>query len=269
MTMKKYISNIFWISILCLASFAVKGQDTLLIEGIQNITVAEMDAKGNYYIADEGQTLYKLTTEGQIITNVNVKLYGAITQIDVSNPFEIYTYHREQNILVYYDNMLNVRGETRLNSVGFTNISALARSFDNGFWVFDLMEFKLIRCGKNGAEKASSNNLINILQMELAPYKIIEHNKRIYLCDSVNGIFVFDIFGTYIKTIHSSENEAVFVTEDLMYICSKGTVLTLHLNLKIPIQKKSVSLKNNSIFAIDFKFIHQIISQGIVKIKND
>lgn len=269
MTTKKYISNIFWISLICVTPFAAKGQDTLLIDGIQNITVAEMDSKGNYYIADEGQTLYKLTQTGEIITNVNVKLYGAITQIDVSNPFEIYTYHREQNILVYYDNMLNVRGETRLNSVGFTNISALARSFDNGFWAFDLMEFKLLRCSKNGTIKASSNNLINILQLELAPYKIIEHNKRIYLCDSVNGVLVFDIFGTYIKTIHSSENDAVFVSEDLMYICSKGTVLTLHLNLKIPIQKKSSSLKKNSIFAIDAKSIHQIISQGIVKIKND
>jgi hypothetical protein len=239
------------------------GQKMIHLKGMQKIVSIEVDAKGQYFLADEAHTLFKLDSLGNIMTQVNTKLYGGISLIDVTNPFEIYTYHQEQNVLVYYDNMLNVRGKTYLNSLGLTNVASICRSFDNGFWVFDLMEFKLVRMDKRGNVLASSNNLINILQLELNPYKIIEHDKRIYLCDSVNGIFVFDIFGTYIKTIFSKSNNNAFVNKNIFYVLENDKIFGIHLQLKIPFKEVLLPSQYDKIVGINNRNIYLLLNGTI------
>lgn len=262
MTTRIYISILLWIN--AFWAFEVHAQRLIPLKGMQKIVAIEVDAKGQYFIADEAHTLFKLDSSGNIITQVNTKLYGGISLIDVTNPFEIYTYHKEQNVLVYYDNMLNVRGKTYLNGLGLTNVASICRSFDNGFWVFDLMEFKLVRLDKRGNILASSNNLINILQLELDPYKIIEHNKHIYLCDSVNGVFVFDIFGTYIKTIFSKPNHNAFVHQNIFYVLEKDKIFGIHLQLKIPFKEVILPSQFDKIVGIDDKNVYFLLNNTIV-----
>ena len=70
--------------------------------------------------------------------------------IDAGNPLEIYVFYKDQNKLVYFDNMLNYRGETDLyKTLGVNNIQAVCRSYDNGFWFFDPDNFKLKLPGLN------------------------------------------------------------------------------------------------------------------------
>lgn len=188
------------ITISIFAYTAGQAQDTLQLAGIQEITAFAIDAKGNYYIGDNSLTLYKYNENGTQITNVNIKTYGNITSIDCSNAFELYVYYQDQNILVFYDNMLNVRGEIRLNDYYFNNVACVARSFDNQIWLVDLSQYKLLKINKNGEILAESPFLNNILGNTFYPTKMWEENNDIYIVDTSNGIHQFDMYATYSTT---------------------------------------------------------------------
>ena len=177
------------------------GQDTLNIEVTGHITSMSVDAKGNFFVADDNFSLYKFNSKGQLITNVNIKTYGDIASIDCSNPFELYVYHQDQNIIVFYDNMLNIRGELRLNDL-FYNVSCVSRSFDNHIWLVDLTEYKMLKINKKGDVLIETPYLNNILNSDVHPIKIWEFNNRVHVVDSVKGIYEFDLMGTYSTTYH-------------------------------------------------------------------
>jgi hypothetical protein len=190
------------ITISFLLGMPIMAQDTLILKEVRETTCLEMDVKGNIFVADQSLTLYKYSLEGTLITNVSIKSYGELTSIDCSNPFEIYTFHKDQNIIVFYDNMLNVRGELRLNEHFFTNVSCIARSFDNQIWILDLSVFKLLKLNKSGEVLAESPYLNNVLGGDLNTFKIWEYNNMVYVADSVVGIYEFDMYATYSTTYY-------------------------------------------------------------------
>jgi len=175
-------------------------QDTISFAGVKNITSLAIDAKGNKYISDNSLTLYKFDAQGKLITNVNIKSYGEITTIDCSNAFELYVFHQDQNIIVFYDNMLNQRGEIRLNDFYFNNVACVARSFDNNIWIVDLSQYKLLKINKKGEILAESPYLNNTLGNRLNPTKMWEENNDVYIVDTSNGIHQFDMYATFATT---------------------------------------------------------------------
>ena len=182
----------------------LSAQDTLTLTDVKDVTSFEMDLKGNIFVADQSLTLFKYSSEGKLLTNVSIKSYGPLTSIDCSNPFEIYTFHKDQNIIVFYDNMLNLRGELRLNDYFYNNVSCVARSFDNQIWVMDLSQFKLIKINKQGEVLAESPYLNNVLGNDLNTFKIWEFGNMVYVADSLVGIYEFDMYATYNSTYYLS-----------------------------------------------------------------
>lgn len=208
----------------CFAAFA-RASDTLKISGVKQITALAVDAKQNMFIADNSFTLFKTDASGKVITNVNTKIYGAISKIDCTNPFEIYTYHADQNIIVFYDNMLNVRGELRLNDFYFNNISCIARSFDNGIWLFDFSEYRLLKINKAGEIVNSSYNLINVLDKQLKVFDIQEFGNNVYLIDSTLGILKFDLFATYATTYYIEGLQSAAITSKGFWAATNKTTI--------------------------------------------
>ena len=208
----------------CFAAFA-QASDTLKISGVKQITALAVDAKQNMFIADNSFTLFKTDASGKVITNVNTKIYGAISKIDCTNPFEIYTYHPSQNIVVFYDNMLNVRGALRLNDHYFNNISCIARSFDNGLWLFDLSEYRLLKINKAGEIVNSSNNLINVVGKQLKVFDIQELGNNVYLIDSTLGVLKFDLFATYATTYYIEGLQSAAITSTGFWATTNNTTL--------------------------------------------
>ena len=225
MGMKWNLKNIS-LALLAFCSAALaQASDTLKISGVKQITALAVDAKQNFFVADNAFTLYKTDAQGKIITNVNTKTYGAITKIDCTNPFEIYTYHADQNIIVFYDNMLNVRGKIRLNDFYFNNISCIARSFDNGIWLFDFSEYRLLKINKAGEIVNSSYNLINVLGKQLKVFDIQEFGNNVYLIDSTIGVLRFDLFATYATTYYIEGLQSAAITNSGFWATTNNTTL--------------------------------------------
>ena len=188
--------------------------DTIVVEEVGEFVCLSVDAKKNFYVADNQHTLYKIDSSGNIITNVNTKIYGEINKIDCTNPFEIYTYHKDQNVVVFYDNMLNQRGIIRLNDIYLNNVAAIARTYDNGVWVYDVSEYKLLKINKLGEIVTASFNLMNLIHQEMNVFDIQEIDKGVYLIDSSLGLIKFDLFATFDRIISISNLESACVQND-------------------------------------------------------
>ena len=168
------------------------------------------DKFGNVFVITPKNDIQKFDSKGKKISEANFKVLGDATLIDACNPMEIYVFFKDQNKLVYFDNMLNFRGETDLyKTLGTTNIQAVCRSYDNGFWFFDSDNFKLKKADKQGNLLSESINISNHIDTILNPQMLIDDGKNVYLKTNSNRLMVFDILGNYIKT-HVFENFTTF-----------------------------------------------------------
>src|SRR5919112_2019992 len=75
-----------------------------------NITDFTTDNLGNIYIINAASHLKKFNDKGDSVSSINdVRRYGKISSIDVTNPLKILVYYKEFARLVVLDRLLNVR----------------------------------------------------------------------------------------------------------------------------------------------------------------
>lgn len=130
------------------------------------------------------------------------KNFGSITSADVTNPLRILLYYREFGRVVFLDNTLSLNGEPlALEKLGYPLAILAASSHDNGIWIYDQPTFELLRFDNNLAVTSRTGNLSQILGTELQPDFLLEKDNHVFLNNPEQGIIVFDVFGTYIKTI--------------------------------------------------------------------
>ncbi len=245
-------------------SSASWAQDTLVLAGVKNITTLAVDAKGNHYVADNTLTLHKFDNKGNLVTNVNIKSYGDIASIDCSNAFEIYVFHHDQNIIVFYDNMLNQRGEIRLNDFYFNNVPCVARSFDNNIWIVDLSQYKLLKINKKGETLAESPFLNNILGNKFNPTKMWEENNDVYIVDTSNGVHQFDMYATFATTyFHPHLSDALGL--DNRIIMKQGDTLLAYnklLRTPIPLTLRTAS---SSVLAYHKPYVYHTTKNKLIR----
>jgi len=251
------------ITISWLIAYQSIAQDTLVLQKMSSIICFTVDAKGNIFAADDKFTLSKFDIKGKLITNVNIKTYGELSSIDCSNPFEIYAYYKDQNIIVFYDNMLNVRGELRLNDYYFNNVSCVSRSYDNNIWIVDLSQYKLLKINKKGEILAESPFLNNVLGSELHAYKVWEENSFVYIADSIVGLFQFDMYATYYKTYYFPDAVSVSSQNETLYFNQKNKLVRYNklsrqpeiLNHEVPSETSFSSAQNKLVYFSKNKII--------------
>ena len=247
-----------------LTSVVTFAQDTLSFPEVNTITSFAMDAKGNQYISDNSLTLYKFDAAGKRVTNVNIKAYGDITSIDCSNPFELYVYYHDQNIIVFYDNMLNQRGEIRLNDLYYNNVSCVARSFDNNIWIVDLSQYKLLKINKKGEVLAESPFLNNILGQTFNPTKLWEENNNVYIVDTSNGIHQFDMYATFATTYFHPGITDAFSLGD-RFVLKQGThLLAYHKLLRNPVEL-NITVPSAGILTYSKAFVYNSVGSKLTK----
>ncbi|MFT5725245.1 MAG: hypothetical protein ACI9JN_002369, partial [Bacteroidia bacterium] len=158
------------------------------------------DNLGNLFLIQSDNSIEKYDSDGKLLTVGNFKIYGTLSQLDVSNPFEIYGYYADQQTLLVMDNMLNIRAEISMSDISTGEVSAAARSFDNGIWYFDASSMKLLKAGKNLKTQIEGVPMGTWTTEVWRPTQILDNEKNIFVHDSSNGICLFDVFGNYYKS---------------------------------------------------------------------
>jgi len=164
--------------------------DKIVIDNLQN----------TYAIS--GAEIYKYTRNGSFQFRYSDLKLGAVDALDVSFPLRPLVIYADLNSAALLDNTLtNNRGVIHLldYEIGLGTLGC--SSIQNHYWFYDAMRFSLTRLDDRFARTAYTGNLAQLLNIELRPTAMVEFANKCYLNNPGTGILVFDIFGTYIKTI--------------------------------------------------------------------
>ena len=159
------------------------------------------DNLGNVYIIKR-EELTKYDPNGNLFQQYSSKRLGKINAVDVSNPLKILVFYKDFSTIVFLDGMLaETANPINLNGLMLEQASLICTSNNNCFWVYDPVSFQLVRVNQYLSKIQQTGNLVQQLGVSLNPNFIMESNNWVYLNNPETGVLVFDIYGTYFKTI--------------------------------------------------------------------
>ena len=160
---------------------------------IADFTVDNLD---NVYILNSRNQLKKYDTNGDSVAIFNdVKKFGKVSFIDVSNPLKVLLYYKDFSTVVILDRFLNIRNTIDLRKQNIFQVKAIGQSYDNKIWVYDELENKLKKIDEDGKQLQETSDFRLLLGQAPSPVKIFDENKYVYLYDSLQGVYVFDYYG--------------------------------------------------------------------------
>ena len=165
----------------------------------EKFDIVDIDNQGNSYFIKKDQ-IKKYNIKGELIKIFSNKKLGAISSIDVSNPLRILLFYKDQSAVLFLDSQLSEQSDKLdLNLINLEQSVLACTSVNNSVWLFNKQNCELVRLDKN--KMINTGNLNTLLSTDLNPVFMLEYNNYLYLNDPNIGILIFDIFGTYFKTL--------------------------------------------------------------------
>lgn len=161
----------------------------------------EIDAFGNIYVINTNEII-KYNSSGILQKKFSTKRYGKIDFVDAMNPLKILVYYKDFQQLIFLDNQMSASSDViSLESIGYEQTSLVCSSSNNSFWIYDKQNNELSRFDAELKSLVKTGNLKRILDIDIKPNYMQEHNNYLYLNCPNEGVLVFDIYGTFYKTI--------------------------------------------------------------------
>lgn len=213
--MKKIVAIFITLIIL---SFQAPGYKLLSVIPVQASYITSDDL-GNCYLV-ENNVLQKYSTNGTLLKTYSNKSFGDITQVDVSDPMKPLLFYKDFSRIVFLDNTLSLNGTpVNVEELSFQDVQLVAHSHNNGIWLFTGQNTELVRLDEQLQVSHRTGSLRQVLGMNVVPNYITEYNNKVYLNSPADGILVFDMYGTYFKTIPVKQLQSFQVREDeILYL---------------------------------------------------
>lgn len=200
--MKKNLSILI---LVILANFSFAQVDTgfhLVKTFTGEIADAAIDNLDNIYILTTTDQLKKYNASGDSIAVYNnVRKFGKIYSMDVANPLKVLLYYKDFSSIVVLDRLLAARSTIDLRQKNILQVAAIGLSYDNNIWVFDAYDNKLKKIDDEGNILLETPDFRQVFGEPFTPQQIIDQNNQLYLYDAVNGLMVFDHYGTFKRKI--------------------------------------------------------------------
>lgn len=175
-----------------------------------------IDPQGNLYLVNDA-SLYKYSLDGNLLNSYTNNMLGSIASIDVDNPLKIMVFYRDAGTILFLDGKLAPIGDViDIFSKGLTTISIATYSTKNNLILFDEANKDLIILDFYFQVKER----IHYDFEKFNPFILKDlHEKQLFLQDAEHGVFVFDNFGTYEKTIAlPSQYPMQWISNQLFYL---------------------------------------------------
>jgi hypothetical protein len=157
-----------------------------------------VDNLGNIYVINQTGQLKKIGPAGDSLAVFNnVRQYGKVQFMDVSNPLKVLLYFKDYGTVVILDRFLNTRSTLDLRRLQLFQVKSIGLSYDNNLWAFDELESKLKRVGEDGRILDQSPDFRQLFDSMPSPSFIVDQNKLVYLYDPTKGVYLFDYYGTF------------------------------------------------------------------------
>jgi len=196
------MKTIFNITLLFIFGFSVssRAQDESprklisMIKGdIVDFTVDNLD---NVYVLTSTDQLKKYSAGGDSVAIFNnVKKYGKISTIDVSNPLKVLLYYKDFSTIVVLDRLLATRNTIDLRRQNIFQVNAIGQSYDNNIWLYDEGESKLKKIDDDGKLLLETPDFRLLFNEAPLIKNICDQEGFVYLYDPQQSVFVFDYYG--------------------------------------------------------------------------
>ena len=176
------------------------------------------DNLDNIYLVNNGNQLKKLYPNGDSAGVFNdVRKYGKLFSIDVTNPLKLLLYYQNFSTIVVLDRFLNIRNVINLRKQNIFNVKAIGTSYDNNIWVFDEGDGKIKKIDDNGQVLSETVDLRMIFDTIPSPSQLIDHDGFVHLYDPGKGFYIFDIYGALKNKIPLLQWKNVEVIDKKLY----------------------------------------------------
>ena len=194
-SLKHYIVFLFLLAVF--QSPAQRATDFTLSKTISgDIADFTVDNLGNIYLLTRDNLLKKLDPNGDSLAVFNdVRRFGKIWTIDVSNPLKILIFYREFSTIIELDRFLNIVNTIDLRNLGILQVKAVGMAYDNNVWVYDELDNKLKRIGDDGSLVDQTTDFRQLFDSVPDPSVIVDQGGLVYLYDSTKGVYAFDHYG--------------------------------------------------------------------------
>ncbi|GAB4205964.1 MAG: hypothetical protein Fur0023_15360 [Bacteroidia bacterium] len=204
----------------------LSAQDSVIFVNAEKIYA---DNIGNLYTLNDG-TITKYFTNKQTKT-FSIKTFGTLQTVDITNPLRVLLYFGDFQRILFLDSQLSPNGDAiELSNLGLEQASLVCSSFNNGFWIFNRANNELVRFNQQLETNVKTGNLKRLLNMDIHPVFMTEHNGKLYLNSPEIGILVFDIYGAYIKTIPILHIHTFQIQYPYIFYIYQDKFFSFHLN---------------------------------------
>ncbi len=195
------------------------------------------DNFGNTYLvkADE---IRKYNPSGDLLKIYSNKNLGKITSIDASNAMRLLVFYKDFSSVIILDDLLSQNGDIiNLLDLSLEQSDLICSSFNNGMWFFNRQNANLMRLDDKLQTAVNTGNLNRLLGSDLKPNFILEYDGFIYLNNPEEGILVFDIYGTYFKTLTIKGLQHFQVKDKNLIYFSDGILKSYQLKLLTTVEQ--------------------------------
>jgi hypothetical protein len=191
---------LFPIAVLFLFGFGVAEEYTL-IRSIPFVNVSfTTDKLGNAYVVTDNQLL-QFDAKGKPVANYSETTLGALRSVDAGNPMKLVLFYPDFAQINTLNTKLALQSIVNVRSTGIVQPTVVCNSDHEGYWVYDMQDFQLKKIDLSLQVQFQSGNLSQIIGSDILPNFLVESGDYVYLNNPSTGILVFDLFGTYFKTI--------------------------------------------------------------------
>jgi hypothetical protein len=222
-----------------------------------------VDNLGNIYLITAGNQLKKIRSNGDSVGVFNdVKRYGTVSFIDVTNPLKILLYYKNFATVVVLDRFLNMRNSINFRKQNIFSVQTIALSYDNNIWLFDEQDNKLKKIDEEGKLLQESTDFRMLFDTVPLPRQLTDKDNFVYLYDPEKGFYIFDYYGSFKNRLPFLHWDNVAVSDKNLYGFSNNKLYTYELN--------SLTLKEYNLPAFLKNYLSIKVSNGkIYLLKED
>lgn len=246
-------------------SLVRKDTSLVFVDKIESkIDILDSDYLGNLYFINK-DIITKISPKLDTLFQQSFKVAGDLTLMDVGQSMKILLYSRDQNLIAYLDNTLTAsEAEISLADKGLYMVELVTLSMlNNDLWVYNAENFALEKYNQNFKQVFKSDNLAQLLYQELRPNYLVESEDQLYLNNPDHGVLVFDVYGTFLKTIPIKNVEKIrvldkkifYVKNDHIHYYDEKTLTTDEFQLPVK-GIKYFCVSSEYLVLYDGKYIH-------------
>ncbi|HNF29611.1 MAG TPA: hypothetical protein PLY81_04975 [Chitinophagaceae bacterium] len=175
--------------------------DTLLNLNIEqtipgSFTNCYVDNLGNIYLISATNQIKKLNSNLDSVAVFNdIKHFGTIDFIDVSNPLKILVFYKAFSTITILDRFLSKKQTIDLRAINIQQAACIAQGYDNTIWVYDELDASIKKIDDFGKLLTTSTSFRMLFDEAVLPTNIIDKDGLLYLYSKNFGWLIFDYYG--------------------------------------------------------------------------